>query len=197
MFSTPELQRLADGYAMQYGVPSDLFRSVIGAESSWNPYAYNLASGAAGLAQVLPSTAADPGYGVAPVTNPYDPRQALRFAASYLAALRQRFGSWTAALQRYSGSSGTPYPRSGAVQTALGGLEGFGAIPVVAGAEWGTLPEGLPDRTDTPGQGGGGITVAYPSNPTWLERLQSAGINAAAVLVGVLLLALGAYFLAR
>lgn len=67
-------------------IPPDILASLVGAESSWNPQARNPKSGASGLGGVLPSTAADPGYGVAPLAPDASPQQQLRFAAQYLAA---------------------------------------------------------------------------------------------------------------
>lgn len=45
----------------------------IGVESSFNPDAVNKTSGASGIAQFLPSTASDPGYGISAIdtSNPY------------------------------------------------------------------------------------------------------------------------------
>ena len=116
----PSYQELASEYANQYGVPTDIFTSVIQAESGFNPGAYNSSSGATGIAQILPSTAANPGFGLSPV-DPTNPTDALQFAAQYLRALYNKLGSWTGALNAYSGntSGGSPYPQSQAVQNAL------------------------------------------------------------------------------
>lgn len=84
----------------QYGVPSGLLYSVLGQESSFDPTAYNASSGSYGLAQVLPSTAADPGYGIAPF-DPSNPQASISFGAQYLAALKQKYGSWTQAVHNY------------------------------------------------------------------------------------------------
>jgi hypothetical protein len=113
------LYGIAQSDAAAYGVPSGLFSDIIQAESGFNPNAYNPASGASGIAQFLPSTAANPGYGVAPF-NPFNPGDALSSAAQYLAALRARLGSWTGAVQAYSGvGTGTPYPGNSAIAADL------------------------------------------------------------------------------
>lgn len=105
--------------AQRYGVPSDIFTSVIGAESSWNANAYNAASGATGIAQFLPSTAANPGYGIAPF-DPTDPIASLDASAHYMSALFGQSGDWSQVLRQYSGqSSGTPYANNAEVQSAL------------------------------------------------------------------------------
>lgn len=97
--------------AVQNGVPASLFTDVIQGESGFNASIVNPASGAAGIGQFLPSTAANPGYGIAPF-NPLDPIASLSAAAQYLAALFNKTGSWTGALNAYSGntSGGAPYP---------------------------------------------------------------------------------------
>lgn len=103
--------------ANTYGVPAQLFVQQIGQESSFNPNAYNSASGATGIAQFLPSTAAD--FGI----NPMDPTQSLNAAAQYDAQLYNKTGSWDAALQSYSGGSYGAAPDLSGVQL-IGGSGG-------------------------------------------------------------------------
>lgn len=86
---------IARAAARAFGVPEDLFIWQIGAESNWNPYAYNPASGASGIAQFIPSTAAE--FGI----DPMNPEQAIWAAAKYDAQLYKKYGSWLTALQRY------------------------------------------------------------------------------------------------
>jgi membrane-bound lytic murein transglycosylase B len=101
--------------ANAYGVPPSLFTAVINAESGFNPNAYNASSGAAGIAQFIPSTAQS--FGI----DPYNPSGALNAAAQYLSQLYQRTGSWTGALLAYSGNTSgtTPYPGNPLVAQAL------------------------------------------------------------------------------
>ncbi|TXH16742.1 MAG: lytic transglycosylase domain-containing protein [Hyphomicrobiaceae bacterium] len=88
------------------GVPSqrinspmgDLFASVIQQESGGNPNALS-PKGAAGIAQIMPDTARDPGFGVTPLQgwDGVDPRTApvheqMRFGQDYLGAMIQRNG---------------------------------------------------------------------------------------------------------
>ena len=47
--------------------------------------------GAQGLAQIMPDTAADPGYGVDPVKDPFDPKEARRFLSQYYNAMLTKF----------------------------------------------------------------------------------------------------------
>lgn len=82
------------------GIPSGLLSSLLAQESSFNPDAYNPSSGAEGIAQIIPSTAADPGYGISPV-DPTNPAASISFAGQYLTALQQATGSWLNAVQAY------------------------------------------------------------------------------------------------
>lgn len=126
-YTVPQLQALADQYAGQYGVPTNLFRAVIQNESSWNPYAQGPpipslgGQTAQGIAQFIPGTAQQ--YGV----NVWDPTSSLSGSARYLRDLYNRTGSWTQALVCYSGSrycnnpnpDYQPYPGRQNIQDAL------------------------------------------------------------------------------
>ena len=46
-----------------------------------------------GLMQVMPKTAKDPGFGVAPLKNPYDPVENVRFGQQYIGAMLKRYGN--------------------------------------------------------------------------------------------------------
>ena len=122
--SYSQYQNTAIADANAYGVPSQLYADMIQQESGYNPNAYNASTGATGIAQILPSTAANPGYGLAPV-DPTNPNASLSFGAQYLAALFAKLGSWTGAVQAYSGSgSGTPYPGNAAIANDLAATPG-------------------------------------------------------------------------
>lgn len=87
--------------AINAGINPDYFVRQINQESGFNPNAVSPA-GAVGIAQFLPSTAA--GLGI----NPYDPIQALRGAAQYMANYaRQYGGDYAKALAAYNAGSGT------------------------------------------------------------------------------------------
>jgi soluble lytic murein transglycosylase-like protein len=93
--------------ANNFGVPPSILTEYIQDESGFNPDAYNASSGAAGLGQILDSTAANPGYGITPVSNPYDPQQSTNFIAQYLSAAYAQLGSWTQAVSSlYNGIGG-------------------------------------------------------------------------------------------
>ena len=73
-----------------------LVKALIYRESRGNPNAVSPV-GAQGLGQVMPATAANPGFGVAPLKNPFDPAENEAFTRKYLAAM----------LSRYNGDAGT------------------------------------------------------------------------------------------
>jgi soluble lytic murein transglycosylase-like protein len=68
---------LADAAADKYGLPRQLVRSVMAAESAFNPQAVS-SKGAVGLMQLMPSTAQ------ALSADPYDPAQNVDAGARYL-----------------------------------------------------------------------------------------------------------------
>ncbi|GAA0696415.1 lytic transglycosylase domain-containing protein [Dyella marensis] len=78
---------LIQAAAKQNGIDPRLLTAVIRTESSFNPQAVNAETGAAGLGQMLPSTAASLG-----VKNPKDPNEAIPGTAKLLAENIQRFG---------------------------------------------------------------------------------------------------------
>lgn len=97
--TTGQMQNYASQVATQYGVPTDLFASVISNESSWNPSAQS-GAGAIGLGQLMPDTAANLGV------NPYDWQQNLTGSAKYLSQLYTKFGDWTTAVAAYHAGPG-------------------------------------------------------------------------------------------
>ena len=95
------IQQLIARAAQQAGVPASLALAQAQAESSLNPNAYNPKSGATGLFQLEPSTAAQLG-----VTDPLDPAQSAAGGTTYLAQLYNQFGSWDLALAAYDWGPG-------------------------------------------------------------------------------------------
>lgn len=91
----------AQDAAASNDIPAPIFLSLISRESKWNPLAVGT-SGEIGLTQVMPSTAANPGYGV-PAFDPYDTNAALHASAQYLKALFNITGNWYDALAAYNG----------------------------------------------------------------------------------------------
>ena len=85
--------------ASAYGFPANVLAAQGFVESSYNPNAYN-PSGATGIAQFMPSTAAQ--YGV----NPANPVSSIYGQAQYDAnLLAQNGGNLSAALEQYSGNT--------------------------------------------------------------------------------------------
>lgn len=88
--------------ANEYNIPPDLFLWQIGQESNWNPNAASKTSTAKGLGQFLDSTAKERNVNV---NDPYD---SIQGAASYMADLKTKTGSWMSALNAYGTTNNNP-----------------------------------------------------------------------------------------
>ncbi len=171
------LGQLIGQSAGQYGVPANLFAAQLAQESSLNPNAFNASSGASGIAQFMPGTAAQFG-----VTNPFDPTQAVPAAAGYMSQLYQRTGSWLGALTGYGTLPSNPANYT-ASQAQLAGL----ASSIDAqGGQGGSFnpfandPFALPTTPGAPGttsalgqaagQALGGFLTPLGAIGTWIER---------------------------
>lgn len=87
---------LADAAADKYGLPRHLVRSVMAAESAFQPLALS-PKGAIGLMQLMPGTAAELGV------DPYDPAQNVDAGARYLRDLLSKYdGGLRHALAAYN-----------------------------------------------------------------------------------------------
>ena len=195
-YSTAQLQAIAQQDAAAYGVPWDIFNGVITAESNWNPNDYNVSSGATGIAQILPSTAANPGDNL-PHPNPNDPISSLDFAAAYLAALYKRAGTWLGAVQRYRfgytpNDTRIPYAGNSTVQpylqNAIDHADATGATPVS-----GATPASGASGVTVPGATDNSAGVATSGTGCWICDLVS---KAGFILLGVIVIGLGIWMLA-
>lgn len=182
----------ANSQALAYGVPPQLFHDLIQAESGFDPNVPNSSAGAVGIAQILPSTAANPGFGVSPV-NPTNPFSSLTFAAQYLKALYDKFGNWTQATLGYQTGPGnaaqnpgnTPYPGNGAIQSDLQYLSGNpNAVPS------GTTDTGTTNNSPDSSGCSGWLTTPGACGS---ELLAKAGY----IILGLVVIALGLWMLGK
>jgi hypothetical protein len=100
---------LVASLAEKYGIPNELAQRWVMKESGFDESAVNSRTGATGLTQIMPRTAADPGYGVAPLAAEelMDPEANLEFGMQYLAAMKEKFGNWEDALRAYNAGPGS------------------------------------------------------------------------------------------
>lgn len=94
-----ELEALVEREATRIGVPVEIAKALVGAESGWDPGAVSRA-GARGVMQFMPRTAA--GLGI----DPMDPEQAIPAGLRYLRQQYDRFGTWPYALAAYNAGPG-------------------------------------------------------------------------------------------
>ena len=106
--------RVIDSSALAQNLPVAFLTRLIWQESNFQPDAVSPA-GARGIAQFMPSTAAERG-----LVNPFDPEAAIPKAAELLAELKQRFGNLGLAAAAYN---------AGPARVA-GWLAGVGELPM-------------------------------------------------------------------
>lgn len=90
----PDMAPLIERAASERGIPPALANALFSVESGFNPQARNPRTGAFGLGQVLASTAAQPGYGLQPITEAdlADPNKAVPWSLDYLNARGKALG---------------------------------------------------------------------------------------------------------
>ena len=152
----PDLAPFIEEQARARGIPPSLATSLFGTESNFNPQARNPRSGAFGIGQVLASTAANPGYGMQPISaaDLGDARKAIPWSLDYLKARGGALGvsdfndpQQAARALRAYGENTDEYERK-----VLGGAGMMpGAQPVAQPGQG--APQGMPQAA--PRQGGG------------------------------------------
>lgn len=86
--------------------PEQIMGALTKTESNNNPTARS-PKGAMGIAQVMPETAANPGFGMKPLKNPDDPNEAIPWATEYLGKLHDKYkDNLTNALIAYNWGTG-------------------------------------------------------------------------------------------
>ena len=184
--------------SIRYGVSAALIKSVMRAESAFNPNAQstlsNGDSGAQGLMQLMPATAAEMG-----VTNSFDPRDNIMGGTRYLAQMLAAHGNNPVlALAAYNAGPGNVQQYGGVppfeeTVNYIQRISGF--LPQYGGASLNTA--GLPGTFITNPSGGVGAMASLqnlPSTADVLTGFQSAvGIapnvmaNGIALTLGVIL----------
>lgn len=86
--------------ALSSGVPESFLLRLLTRESRLNPQAVSV-KGAQGIAQFMPTTAAEMG-----LDDPFDPAKAIPKAAELLRNLRARYGNWGLAAAAYNAGPG-------------------------------------------------------------------------------------------
>lgn len=108
---------IADAAADKYGIPRDLFRSLINVESGWKPYARSKA-GAIGLTQLTGVIYKSDQY----KANPYNPQQNIETGARFLSDLHKQYGgNWYDALSHYNAGFNLSAGREYAMKVMAGG----------------------------------------------------------------------------
>lgn len=97
-------QDAIQGAQDKYGIPNNYLAKLLNAESAFRPDIITgqkrSSTGATGIAQFMPATAAELGV------NPVDPMQSIDAAGRYLNQLYARFGNWTEAIAAYNWGQG-------------------------------------------------------------------------------------------
>lgn len=121
------LQSEANQAADHFGIPQQIFNSLIQTESSWNQSAIS-PKGAIGLTQLMPGTAAQIGV------DAFDPAQNIAGGARYLSDMFKQFGNWTDALAAYNAGPGNIAAGQGYAANVLAGAQAAGYAPTGSSA---------------------------------------------------------------
>lgn len=134
----PQYAPLIEKASQETGVPVPILTALYAQESGFRPDARNPQSTAAGMGQILASTAANPGYGMPPLADAdrLDPAKAIPWSAQYLAARAKAMGvtDWTnpqqaaTALRAY-GENTPEYAQAVLGRAGMGGAPAPQAVP--------------------------------------------------------------------
>jgi len=165
--------------AQRHGLPVYMLRAQFGTESGGNARAVSPA-GATGAAQILPSTAANPGMGMAPLPAEAltDPARALPWAIELMARLRDRYnGNLEYALAAYNWGSGhvDRWIAAGADRSRLPReTQQYVSIMMAAAHVEGVTGPGGDPRAGPPGSPGTSATMPPLIPP---EQARAAGMS--------------------
>ena len=202
-FSQADYSAIAAATA-KYNLPSWVLPGVAYKETrgETNPDTAVSSTGAIGLMQILPSTAAIPGYGVNSVARASltDPNVSADFAGAYLQGLYNNTGSWDTAIARYSGNSYTAADvKAGAAVMPSGSSSAIASGTTPAGQDLTTnSTAGASGTSGTSGTSGqtGATTAAAAKSPSWLLGVMGsvgAFVNEALIVslgIGLVMIAL-------
>ena len=104
--STDLYDDLFKRFGEAYGVPWELLKAQVAAESNFDPLAVSR-HGAEGLAQFMPATWREWATRVGlPDASAFNPDAAIHVQAAYMAHLQERFGDWQKSLAAYNWGMG-------------------------------------------------------------------------------------------
>lgn len=183
----PENMRpMFERVSAETGVPLPVLAAQVRQESNFNPQARGR-SGEIGLAQIMPATARQPGFGMQGVdpNTLNDPEANLRFGAQYLAARARHNGltDWNnpdhlaSALRSYNGGGDPNYVANVTRFMPQGSPQGSAAGMAIPASAGGGRPDATPAQPDW-------LRIAlqasaFPNNPTIGRVGQIAGTMAA------------------
>lgn len=130
--------------AQKYGLPTNVFLSLVQQESRFDPNARS-SRGAIGLGQLMPGTARELGV------DPTDPVQNLEGSARYLRQMLDRFGDMPLALAAYNAGPGT-VRRAGNTIPNIRETQQY--VPSILRRAGANVPEGLADLEQKYAEGG-------------------------------------------
>ena len=142
---------MAAATAQQYGIDPEIFVRQMVQESGLNPDAVSPA-GAVGIAQIMPDTARQPGYGITPISDRNDPEASLQFGAQYMRAMLDKYGGdYGLALAAYNAGPGAVDQAGGIpafeeTQNYVRAILGGSGAPTSSGMSMGGPPGTMPSE---------------------------------------------------